>query len=114
MSHGNMNIRFRADGHWRDAGWEAEVKLEDFTPQAPVVMRKACDNQLVILPTCNGCSIYYNMSTGTPTDPNNASTSYTIGNTIDALTTYPFTMKAIAYIDNVASGIGSVLNHYLH
>ena len=107
MSHGNMNIRFRADGRWRDAGWEAEVKLDDFDPQAPVVMRKACDNQLVILPTCNGCSIYYNMSTGTPTDPTNASTSYTIGNTIDALTTYPFTLKAIAYIDNVASGIGS-------
>ena len=107
MSHGNMNIRFRADGHWRDAGWEAVVELDDFAPQAPVVMRKACDNQLVILPTCNGCSIYYNMSTGTPNDPTNASTSYTIGNTIDALTTYPFTMKAIAYIDNVASGIGS-------
>lgn len=107
MSHGNMNIRFRADGRWRDAGWEAEVKLDNFDPQAPIVMRKACDNQLVILPTCNGCSIYYNMSTGTPTDPTNASTSYTIGDTIDALTTYPFTMKAIAYIDNVPSGIGS-------
>ncbi|MBO4739464.1 MAG: chitobiase/beta-hexosaminidase C-terminal domain-containing protein [Bacteroidales bacterium] len=109
MSHGNMNIRFRADGQWRDAGWIAEVKLEDFTPQAPVVMRRVCENKMVILPTCKGNNstlIYYNMA-AEPTNPDNNSAAYTIGKDTNALSTYPFTMKAIAYIDGVASGIGS-------
>ena len=107
MSHGNMNIRFRADGKYRDAGWIAEVKLANFTPQPPVVMRKICDNNMVILPTCNGCSIYYNMATGTPSDPTSSSTPYTIGSLVPALSTYPFTMKAIAYIGSDTSGVGS-------
>ena len=108
MSHGNMTISFKANEQYRDAGWVAIVELAPYAPQAPIVVRKACDNELMILPTCKGSTstaIYYTIGS-TATDPDDQSDSYTLGNTIAALNTYPFTMQAIAYIDGVASGIG--------
>ncbi|MBP5412378.1 MAG: hypothetical protein J6Y47_03880, partial [Bacteroidales bacterium] len=108
MSHGNMTISFKANEQYRDAGWVAIVELAPYAPQAPIVVRKACDNELMILPTCKGSTstaIYYTIGS-TATDPDDQSDSYTLGNTIAALNTYPFTMQAIAYIDGVASGVG--------
>ena len=100
MSHGNMTIKFESDYHWTDAGWIAEVKLDDFAPQAPVILRKACDNKMVILPTCKGLSstvIKYSNNGGTPTN------NYTLGNEIDAENlTYPATFTAVAYYDGTA------------
>ncbi|MBR1514046.1 MAG: chitobiase/beta-hexosaminidase C-terminal domain-containing protein, partial [Bacteroidales bacterium] len=50
MSHGNMTIRFTANYHWRDAGWDASVMLYDYTPQPPVAVMEACDNLIYLLP----------------------------------------------------------------
>lgn len=48
-SHGNMTIRFESDYHWRDAGWEALVKLFDYAPQPPVANMQACASYVELL-----------------------------------------------------------------
>ncbi|MBR4452662.1 MAG: chitobiase/beta-hexosaminidase C-terminal domain-containing protein [Bacteroidales bacterium] len=106
MSHGNMTLQFKSDGQYRDAGWIAEVKLETFAPQAPIIMRKACDNECIVLSTCKGensTSFKYNVSeSNTPADPTTG-TAYTLGNSIDLSNkNYPVSVSAVAYIDNVA------------
>lgn len=71
MSHGNMTIRFISDRQYRDEGWEAEVELVDYEPQAPVALMEACDNKVHLLPgsmALNGTTeMYYTINGGTKT-----------------------------------------------
>ncbi|MBR4452664.1 MAG: chitobiase/beta-hexosaminidase C-terminal domain-containing protein [Bacteroidales bacterium] len=95
MSHGNMNIRFRSNSQYRDAGWIASVKLEDFAPQKPIALKEACANSVHILPTSIG-EIHYTIDGSEPTA---SSTKYTAPFTISDITM----VKAIAVANNVNS-----------
>ncbi len=71
VSHGNMTLRFESNGQYRDAGWDADVRLWDYSPQAPVALMEACDNNIVLLPGskgegANGTEIYYTTDGSTP------------------------------------------------
>ena len=59
VSHGNMTIRFKSDGRWRDEGWEAVVNnltandgSNPYAMQPPVAVMAACDEQMRLIPTC--------------------------------------------------------------
>ena len=117
ISHGTVTVWFKADTRYRDRGWFAHVTLVNYAPTPPAVMMMACDNQFRILPTAKGNSqsdptkIYYTIGQNntTPANPTNSSTEYILGEDevyIDAENmTFPVTVKAITYVDGVASSV---------
>ena len=74
ISHGNMTIRFVSDQRWRDEGWEATItQTDEFIPQPPVAVMAACDNQMLLIPTCNADAggtmpMQYKLGSGAWTD----------------------------------------------
>lgn len=114
ISHGNMTIRFESDFRWRDAGWEALVKLFDYAPQPPVANMQACASYVELLsggmaPSIEGASgetkIYYTTDGNTP-DPNDvddplSSTKLYTGPF--EITVAPTTVKAILVENGTAT-----------
>ena len=86
VSHGTMTIQFISDFQWRDEGWEAtitRVASDGYTPQPPVAVMAACDNQVMLIPTCKGNDdnpdndhLYYKIDDGDYQ-------TYTLGSMID-------------------------------
>ncbi len=111
-SHGNMTIRFESDYHWRDAGWEALVELWDYSPQPPVALMEACDNNIILLPGSkgegtNGTEIYYTTDGSTPLY-NVQNHSITVGTLYTgpfSITQAPTTVKAILVENGTKSSI---------
>ena len=69
MSHSNMTIRFESDYHWRDAGWEAEVKLFNYAPQPPVANMQACASYVELLNGSKGTTdtkVFYTLGGNDP------------------------------------------------
>ncbi len=69
VSHGNMTIRFESNNQYRDAGWDADVRLWDYTPKAPVALMEACESNIVLLPGSKGTNstaMYYTTNGSTP------------------------------------------------
>ena len=104
MSHGNMTIRFTSDYHWRDAGWEAAVKLYTYAPQPPVALMQACDNYVELLNGSQGTTdtkVYYTLDGSDPEapgrDPLSAGILY---EGPFQITSVPTTVKAITVENN--------------
>ena len=69
VSHGNMTVRFESNNQYRDAGWDADVRLWDYTPKAPVALMEACESNIVLLPGSKGTNstaMYYTTNGSTP------------------------------------------------
>ena len=69
VSHGNMTVRFESNNQYRDAGWDADVRLWDYTPKAPVALMEACESNIVLLPGSKGTNstaMYYTTDGSTP------------------------------------------------
>ena len=104
MSHGNMTIRFTSDYHWRDAGWEAAVKLYTYAPKPPVALMQACDNYVELLNGSQGTTdtkVYYTLDGTDPEapgrDPLSAGILY---EGPFQITSVPTTVKAITVENN--------------
>jgi len=107
VSHENMTIRFVSDNRWRDEGWVAVAKkTTDYTPQPPVAVMAACDNQMTIIPTCwsaDDMLIQYKIGSG-------SWEGYSVGSWV-ALTDQNTTVSVRTFIDHVASAANSFTFH---
>jgi hypothetical protein len=100
MADGPMTFEFISNDQYREEGWGAEVTaVTSMTVQAPLIRRETCSDDILLVPTVPGATLYYTTNGTTPTT---SSTQYTgpiewpSGN---------ITIKAIAVLNGTSSSV---------
>jgi hypothetical protein len=108
MADGPMTFEFISNEQYREEGWEAQVTaVSSMTVQAPLIRRNTCSNDILIIPTIPGATIYYTTDDTDPSIPTkdplsagilyNGPIEWPVGDNI--------TIRAIAVLNGVASSV---------
>ena len=79
MAQGAMTFRFVSNDLFREEGWSASVQaLTSMAPQAPYMRRSTCSDDIELISTTLGATLYYttNGNDPTPEDPLNHTQVY--------------------------------------
>ena len=108
MADGPMTFEFISNEQYREEGWGAEVTaVTGMTVQKPLIHRSTCSDDILLIPTMPGATLYYTIDGSDPSvpskDPLSAGILYTgpiewpVGGNI--------TIKAIAVLGDQESGV---------
>ncbi len=108
VADGPMTFEFISNNQYREEGWDAQVTaVAEMTVQAPLIRRETCTDDILLIPTVPGATIYYTTDGSDPSvpskDPLSAGIEYTGPITWPA--GGPITIKAIAVLNDEESDI---------
>jgi hypothetical protein len=105
IAEGAITFKFVSNLQFREEGWYAEVtavKHEDFEPTPPFIRRSTCSDDIELIPTTLGSTLYYTTGDQTPNPGipyNNTPITWPEGNNL--------TVNAIAMLDGVSSDVAT-------